>query len=337
MSERDGTITADDKKKLDAYRTQATAGEEGKESAQVRGMRAGLKAAGLPDDKIQQVIASHYGGAGMRGTSVLQKYADAVQDAVDNGRDPATDPSVQQLARAIQAEHPTAMRAVTLKLPDGKQAAGKVDHEGNLLTADDKPAPEGTMLYQQPNYASQMAGTRTVQVIGENGLPTVMGWNPKTQMYDISQGVSASGAYGHEMAQAGAVSRAGTGLIDDIKANKDQLGTLLAWVKKHGINTPIGDPKLAGLQSELKTFAALQPAMHGFRSRSAQEAFENIIGDLQKNPDATIASIQGIMKTAGAINPNLESGAEAGGDKNKNKNRKRNDKPTDPNDPLGIR
>jgi len=339
-AEREGTINADDKKKLDAYRNQATAGEEGKESAQVRGMRSGLKAAGLDDDTIKKVITSHYGGAGMRGTSVQQKYADAVQDAVDNGRDPATDPAAQQLAKAIAAEHPPAERAATLKLPDGKQAAGKVSHEGDLLLADGSKAPAGTMLYQQPNYASvigQVQETKTQTVIDDRGIPTIMRWNPITRNYDIPVGSSASGAYGHEEVQAGAVSRAGGDLIKDIQANREQLGTLAAWVKKHGINTPIGDPKLAGLQSELKTFAALQPAMHGFRSRSAQEAFENIIGDLQKNPDATIASIQGIMKTAGAINPNLGKGGagDTGGDSAK---RKRNpSKPADPNDPLGIR
>ena len=105
-------------------------------------------------------------------------------------------------------------------------------------------------------------------------------------------------------------------------------------VKKHGINAPyVGDPVLAHLQSELKTFAALQPAMHGFRSRSAQEAFENIIGDVQKNPEATIASIQGILGTAKAINPTL------GGDtstQTPKKKRNPSQPVVDPNDPGDI-
>ena len=160
-----------------------------------------------------------------------------------------------------------------------------------------------------PTYAQVAPELRTVDVLNDQGIPTVQTLTGRTI------GTSASGAYGHEMAQAGAVARGGDQLISDIQANKDKLGTLKSWVQKYGLNTPIADPQLAGLQAELKTFAALQPAMHGFRSRSAQEAFENIIGDVQKNPDATIASIRGILKTAGAINPStaqLPAGAIAG-------------------------
>jgi hypothetical protein len=215
-------------------------------------------------------------------------------------------------AKSTKTEKPQTFKAVTVQLPNGQKAPGKVDQEGNLLTAEGAPAPKGTMLYQQPNYGQLVLPTKTQTVIGRDGLPTIMGWNAQTQAYDRPMGTSATGAYGHEMAQAGAVERGGEQLIGDIQANKDKLGTLGAWVNKHGLNTPIADPDLAGLQSELKTFAALQPAMHGFRSRSAQEAFENIIGDLQKNPDATIASIRGILKTAGAINPNMNNGAESG-------------------------
>ena len=308
--------------------------KEMEESAQVRGMKSGLKAAGLDDEAIKKVISAHYGGVGMRGSTIQQKYADAVQEAIDKGQDPTTYPPAVELAQSISAEHPSASRAVTLQLPDGKKTAGKVDHEGNLLLEDGTKAPEGSMLYQQPNYASQMAGTKTINVIDDTGIPRIMGWNPQTKQYDIPQGVSAAGAYGHEMEQAGAVTRGGQALIADINANKEKLGTLLAWVKKHGINAPyVGDPVLAHLQSELKTFAALQPAMHGFRSRSAQEAFENIIGDVQKNPEATIASIQGILGTAKAINPTL------GGDtstQTPKKKRNPSQPVVDPNDPGDI-
>lgn len=105
------------------------------------------------------------------------------------------------------------------------------------------------------------------------------------------------------MDQAEVVTRAGGSLIEDIQKHRDSLGTLSTWVAKYGIDTPIGDPELAGLQAELASFAALQPAMHGFRGSNAMDTFQKIIGELQKNPDATIASIQGILKVAGAFNP----------------------------------
>lgn len=148
------------------------------------------------------------------------------------------------------------------------------------------------------------AKTRTVNLIDpESGLPTTYQYNSETNSYDKPVGVSATGAYGHEMAQAGAVERSGTQLVQDIKAHQQDLGTLSTWVKKYGLNTPIADPELARLQAELGTFSALQPAMHGFRSRSAMETFDAIIGGLQKNPEATIASIEGILQTARQINP----------------------------------
>ena len=332
--------------KIYSLQTRLSGTDKGAEqSAQVRGMQSGLKAAGLSDEEIKKVISSHYGGAGMRGSSIQQKYADAVQEAIDKGQDPTNYPAAVELAKAIKAEHPPAERAVTLKTPDGKQVAGKVDHEGNLLLADNKPAPAGTMLYQQPNYASiapQLQESKTVDLIGPDGIAHKMGWNPDTRDYDRDMGISSSGAYGHEMEQAGAVTRAGDDLIKDIKANKKalagaKLGTLQAWVEKHGLNTPfVDDPELARLQAKIATFAALQPAMHGFRSRSAMESFETIIGGLQKDPDNMIASIEGIMGTAGAINPTFGKD-KTSPDGGRGGKRKRNPSPpVDPNDPLGI-
>jgi hypothetical protein len=105
------------------------------------------------------------------------------------------------------------------------------------------------------------------------------------------------------MTQAAAVTRGGEQLISDLQQHKDALGSLLTWAQKYGLNTPIADPELAGVQAELASFAALQPAMHGFRGMNALDTFEKIIGAIQKDPDAAIASIRGIMKTAGALLP----------------------------------
>jgi hypothetical protein len=153
---------------------------------------------------------------------------------------------------------------------------------------------------------SAYANTRTTTLIDpDSGLPTVFQYNPQTQTYDKPVGTSATGAYGHEMAQAGAVNRAGTDIITQLQSpdNREILGNLGSYIKQGTLGTPLADQKAAYLSSQLKTFAALQPAMHGFRARSVQEAFEKIVGGLAQDPDATIASIQGILKTAGAINP----------------------------------
>jgi hypothetical protein len=240
---------------------------------------------------------------------VVKAYSDALAEG-DMAKATQLAPRVKQFLETTQKpqpDKPDKDKYATLQLPNGQKAPGKEDAQGNLLLADGTPAPKGTITYQQPNYGQLVLPTKT-QTMLVNGIPTVMGWNEQTQKYDVPQGQSATGAYGHEEAQAGAVARGGEQLISDIQANKSRLGTLSSWVEKYGLDTPIADPQLAGLQAELSTFAALQPAMHGFRSKSAQEAFQKIIGEVQKNPDATIASIRGILKTAGAINPQL-SGA----------------------------
>lgn len=206
---------------------------------------------------------------------------------------------------ALQAtQKPTEPHQVA-GIMNGKPVFGFLDQNGDWWS---KPNGQGEKLSgfsPTPSYVQGILPTKTQSLMGPDGLVHNYAWNKETGRYDIDQGVSGTGAYGHEMEQAGAVNRAGTQLIADIEANKASLGTLGAWVEKYGLNTPIADPQLAGLQAELSTFAALQPAMHGFRSHSALEAFDKIIGGLQKYPDATIASIRGILKTAGEINPNL--------------------------------
>jgi hypothetical protein len=196
---------------------------------------------------------------------------------------------------------------------------------GKWTDTQGKPIQNPRPIPPAPSYGQLMLPTKTATFIDpKTGIPTEMQWNQATGTYDKPLGISASNAYGHEAAQAGAVARSGDQLISDIQSNRESLGTLSTWVAKHGLNTPIADPKLAGLQAELGTFAALQPAMHGFRSHSAMESFQNIIGGLQKNPDATIASIRGILKTTSAINPGLAQVPNAGSGNNAS-------------DPLGIR
>jgi hypothetical protein len=167
--------------------------------------------------------------------------------------------------------------------------------------------------------SSAYANTRTVQLLDpETGIPTVYQYNAATNSYDKAVGTSATGAYGHEMAQAGAVNRSGTDIISQLQdpANREILGNLGSYISQGTLGTPLADQKAAYLSAQLKTFSALQPAMHGFRARSAQEAFEKIVGGLAQDPDATIGAIEGILKTAGAINPTGKGGTASKGNTN---------------------
>lgn len=168
------------------------------------------------------------------------------------------------------------------------------------------------------SWAEVMPGTHTISLLApDTGVPTTYQYDPHTKTFSIPAGQSAAGAYGHSEAQAGAVTRASDELINDIQANeksidKSKLGDWLTWVKKYGLDTPFADPTLARLQSEYTSFAALNPAMHGYRSVQAMQGFEGLVGGLQKNPEAAIEALRGIQQTAGAINPGLSKTGKSG-------------------------
>jgi hypothetical protein len=152
--------------------------------------------------------------------------------------------------------------------------------------------------------SSAYANTRTVQLLDpESGLPTVYQYNAATNSYDKPLGTSSTGAYGHEMAQAGAVERAGAGLIEEIKQNRDKIGDVGAIWNAAFMGTPLSDPYQSGLATRLASFAALNPALHGARGAAAMKEFEKIYGSPVNNPDSLIAAIEAGVKTAQYVNP----------------------------------
>jgi hypothetical protein len=58
------------------------------------------------------------------------------------------------------------------------------------------------------------------------------------------------------------------------------------------------DPQVRELFTHLKSFAALQPALHGSRGIGMQKEFEVAAGKLQDNPEAAMAAIESLMGTA---------------------------------------
>jgi hypothetical protein len=162
-----------------------------------------------------------------------------------------------------------------------------------------------------PNYAMVAPGLRTVDVLNPQGVPTVQTLGGK------EIGPAATGAYGHSEAQAGAVERAGNELINTIQQNRGKFGNMKAIINSAFLGTPLADPTSQGLASQIASFAALNPALHGFRGKDALNEFLKLIGGLPNNPDALIAGIQGIEKTAGAINPNLPT--QGGGGQTQNR------------------
>ncbi|HEX7741742.1 MAG TPA: hypothetical protein VF442_04820 [Sphingobium sp.] len=102
-------------------------------------------------------------------------------------------------------------------------------------------------------------------------------------------------------AQGAAIKEAGDSLIREIDQKSRKVGNLESYWHQFTNGTPISDPDTAGLMTSLASFAALQPALHGFRGASALKEFEKTIGGVPKNPEALKAAIRSIQGTAGIV------------------------------------
>lgn len=155
-----------------------------------------------------------------------------------------------------------------------------------------------------PNYASmlpEVLGTKTTELLGPDNVMHRYQYDPATRTYSDDIGAAPTGTAQHQIFQGAAIEQLGPQVINDINASRDILGNMDSYYKQWLSGTPVSDPRAAQLMTELMSFAAMQPALHGFRSTNALEAFEKMIGGLSKNPDATIATINGIMKTPEAF------------------------------------
>jgi hypothetical protein len=151
----------------------------------------------------------------------------------------------------------------------------------------------------------------------------IVGWvDPKSGHYRPLESVTGmagnneikpTGQAASREEQASVIGRAGDGLIKTIESNRDKLGNVSAILESAFLGTPLADPAQAGLATEIASFAALNPAMHGFRGTDALNEFKRIIGGIPNNPDALISSIKAIQKTAGYFNPNQQPTAATGG------------------------
>jgi hypothetical protein len=177
---------------------------------------------------------------------------------------------------------------------NGKKAPGKVDAQGNLLMVDGTPAPKGTTEYKAPTYAEVMGGRLTNIMV--DGVPTQVQLQPQGGVKVI--GEAGTGQLASRIGQAKIVQSAGDQLIKDIKANKDKMGNMQAMVSAAVLGTPWADPETQQLYSEIGSYIALHPAMHGFRGTNALDHFSKLIGGIPNNPDAMIAGIEGLSKMA---------------------------------------
>ena len=99
-------------------------------------------------------------------------------------------------------------------------------------------------------------------------------------------------------AQGRAVVESAADLKDFIDKNKGAFGNIDQYWQQYMNGTPIADPTASKAMAKIASFAALQPALHGFRSHDAMREFAKMIGGIPKNPEALKAAIDGLVESA---------------------------------------
>lgn len=91
------------------------------------------------------------------------------------------------------------------------------------------------------------------------------------------------------------------GLEASVRKNAGSMGPLMGRLAKGEI--AIGDvpPDVAELYSAMKSFYALQPAVHGFRNAEFVKDFEHALGTLERDPEAFIAGMKGLKPTLESV------------------------------------
>ncbi len=91
------------------------------------------------------------------------------------------------------------------------------------------------------------------------------------------------------------------GLEDSVRANAKYFGPIVGRVAKGEINIGNVPPEVQKFYSQLQSFYALQPSVHGFRNAEFVKDFNTFVGNLQTNPDALIAGLEGLRPTLNAV------------------------------------
>lgn len=178
---------------------------------------------------------------------------------------------------------------------------GFYDENGNKIEGF---TPPPTYAEVAPAMQTQRLEAQHVTLLGPNGEQEIYTYNPATRSYTNPQGEAVSGAEGSRVLQAGHVIQAGQNLIDFVQAHPELAGHFDDYAKAAALGTPLSDPNEQYLASLIGSFAALNPAMHGFRSIEALKTFEKLMGGITNNPQSIVSGVQGMMQTAQTFNPN---------------------------------
>lgn len=86
-----------------------------------------------------------------------------------------------------------------------------------------------------------------------------------------------------------------------VKKNGSQMGVTMGRINRGELALGNVDPDVAELYGAMKSFYALQPAIHGFRSAEFVKDLETAIGTLERNPEAFLAGMKGLKPTMESV------------------------------------
>jgi hypothetical protein len=103
----------------------------------------------------------------------------------------------------------------------------------------------------------------------------------------------------------GAAAQSVLDIIPDLKTlvnkHRADMGPLMGRIARGEIAIGNVPPEIARVYAAMKSFYALQPAVHGFRNAEFVKDFESALGTLERNPDAFIAGMEGLKPTLDAV------------------------------------
>jgi hypothetical protein len=91
------------------------------------------------------------------------------------------------------------------------------------------------------------------------------------------------------------------GLEDAVKANAKDMGPIIGRINAGEIKIGDVSPAVQKFYSQLQSFYALQPSVHGFRNAEFVKDFDTFVGNLNTNPDALIAGLEGLKPTLDSV------------------------------------
>lgn len=86
-----------------------------------------------------------------------------------------------------------------------------------------------------------------------------------------------------------------------VRANAKEMGPIMGRINRGELAVGDVDPKVAELYAAMKSFYALQPAVHGFRNAEFVKDFEHALGTLERDPEAFLAGMHGLEPTMKAV------------------------------------